>query len=140
MISSPIPLVLQRGQEPRICACTVTSRAVVGSSAIRSFGSQAMATAIITRWAMPPGQLVGEVADPLAGHGMPTRSSRSAARSRAARGQVGVGPEGLDQLAADGERRVEAPTGSWNTMPMSRPRMSGAPGGRRGEVPPPEPT
>ena len=32
----------------------MTSRAVVGSSAISSSGSQARAIAIITRWAMPP--------------------------------------------------------------------------------------
>ncbi len=33
----------------RICACTVTSSAVVGSSAIRRSGSLASAIAIITR-------------------------------------------------------------------------------------------
>ena len=38
----------------RICAWIVTSRAVVGSSAISSRGSQASAIAIITRWRMPP--------------------------------------------------------------------------------------
>ena len=38
----------------RICACTVTSSAVVGSSAIRSFGLQLSAMPIITRWRMPP--------------------------------------------------------------------------------------
>src|SRR6266700_3383289 len=40
----------------RICACTVTSSAVVASSAIRSFGRQATPMAIITRWRMPPEQ------------------------------------------------------------------------------------
>ena len=38
----------------RIWACTVTSRAVVGSSAISTSGSLAIAIAIITRWRMPP--------------------------------------------------------------------------------------
>ena len=38
----------------RICAWIVTSSAVVGSSAIRSLGSQASAMAIIARWRMPP--------------------------------------------------------------------------------------
>jgi hypothetical protein len=38
----------------RICACTVTSRAVVGSSAISSSGLVIRAIAIITRWRMPP--------------------------------------------------------------------------------------
>ena len=38
----------------RICAWIVTSSAVVGSSAIRRRGRQAIAIAIITRWRMPP--------------------------------------------------------------------------------------
>ena len=38
----------------RICFCTVTSSALVGSSAISSFGSQAIAIAIITRCCWPP--------------------------------------------------------------------------------------
>ena len=36
------------------CACTVTSSAVVGSSAISSAGLSAIAIAIITRWRIPP--------------------------------------------------------------------------------------
>ena len=35
-------------------ACTVTSSAVVGSSAMRIRGSSAIAIAIMTRWRMPP--------------------------------------------------------------------------------------
>ena len=38
----------------RIWAWTVTSRAVVGSSAISSAGELSNAMAIITRWRMPP--------------------------------------------------------------------------------------
>ena len=38
----------------RICACTITSSAVVGSSASSTFGSQASAIAIAARWRMPP--------------------------------------------------------------------------------------
>ena len=38
----------------RICACMVTSSAVVGSSAMSNFGLQISAMAIITRWRMPP--------------------------------------------------------------------------------------
>ena len=38
----------------RICACVVTSSAVVGSSAISSAGPSASAMAIITRWRCPP--------------------------------------------------------------------------------------
>ena len=43
-----------RAIRSRICACTVTSSAVVGSSAISTFGSFASAIAIIARWRMPP--------------------------------------------------------------------------------------
>jgi hypothetical protein len=38
----------------RICAWTVTSSAVVGSSATSTRGEQESAMAIITRWRMPP--------------------------------------------------------------------------------------
>ena len=38
----------------RICPCVITSSAVVGSSPIISSGPQASASAIITRWRMPP--------------------------------------------------------------------------------------
>ena len=38
----------------KICAWMVTSRAVVGSSAINTAGRQESAMAIITRWRMPP--------------------------------------------------------------------------------------
>ena len=37
-----------------ICACTVTSSAVVGSSAISTSGLWTSAIAIIARWRMPP--------------------------------------------------------------------------------------
>ena len=37
-----------------ICAWMVTSRAVVGSSAMSRLGLQASIMAIITRWRMPP--------------------------------------------------------------------------------------
>ena len=43
-----------RASRSRICAWIVTSSAVVGSSAIRSFGSQDKAMAIATRCRMPP--------------------------------------------------------------------------------------
>ena len=45
-------------------ACTVTSSAVVGSSAISSVGLRAMAMAIMARWRMPPENWCGIVVDP----------------------------------------------------------------------------
>ena len=50
---------LQFLQQARICACTVTSSAVVGSSAISRSGSLASAMAIITRWRWPPDSWCG---------------------------------------------------------------------------------
>ena len=43
----------------RICAWMVTSRAVVGSSAMMTSGLFAMAMAMTTRWRMPPENLWG---------------------------------------------------------------------------------
>ena len=92
----------------RICACTVTSRAVVGSSAIRSCGPQASAMAMPTRWRMPPDSWCGYWPQP-AGRARGCRPS-AAARWRvagAASGTVEVLAEGLGQLGADLQHRVE---------------------------------
>ena len=52
---SAMPLVrCSRRSRARICACVVTSSAVVGSSAIRMSGSAASASAMPTRWRRPP--------------------------------------------------------------------------------------
>ncbi len=53
MRAVPISLTIER-MRSRIWAWIVTSRAVVGSSAISSCGSQASAMAIMTRCRMPP--------------------------------------------------------------------------------------
>ena len=69
----------------RICAWIVTSSAVVGSSAISSSGAQESAIAIITRWRIPPRELVRDSARRARpGRGCRPRSSSSTARSRAA--------------------------------------------------------
>ena len=55
MISSAMPSRCCKSlSNSRILRCTVTSSAVVGSSAINNCGSQASAMAIITRWRWPP--------------------------------------------------------------------------------------
>ena len=55
MITSAMPRSRDRSfMSLRICAWIVTSSAVVGSSAMMSFGLQESAMAIITRWRMPP--------------------------------------------------------------------------------------
>ena len=63
------------------CACTMTSSAVVGSSAITSFGSHASAIAIITRCFWPPENSWGKSS--ARRDGSPTRSSSSAVRRSA---------------------------------------------------------
>ena len=67
----------------RICACTVTSSAVVGSSAKSSLGPQARAMAMVTRWRMPPDSWWGYSLTRWPGSGMPTDASRAMAVSLA---------------------------------------------------------
>ncbi len=55
MRTSDVPCSRRRSSiSSRICAWIVTSSAVVGSSAISSFGSHESAIAIITRCRIPP--------------------------------------------------------------------------------------
>ena len=68
----------------RICAWIVTSSAVVGSSAISSFGLQASAIAIITRWRMPPEKRCGYSWKRDFAAGMRTFSSRRIVSASAA--------------------------------------------------------
>ena len=64
-----------------IWACVVTSRAVVASSAMSSFGLPASAIAIITRWRMPPDSWCGYSWKRRSGDGIRTwRSSSTACR------------------------------------------------------------
>ena len=67
----------------RIWAWMVTSRAVVGSSAMSREGLAERATAIMARWRMPPESSKGYWSTRRLGLAMPTRSSRWMARSRA---------------------------------------------------------
>ena len=67
----------------RIWACTMTSSAVVGSSASSTFGWQASAIAMDARCRMPPENSCGYRS--AAAAGMPTISSSSPARRRAPR-------------------------------------------------------
>ena len=53
-ISDSPSLARRSSSSLRICAWTMTSRAVVGSSPMTSAGSHARAIAIIARWRIPP--------------------------------------------------------------------------------------
>ena len=68
----------------RICAWIVTSSAVVGSSAIKSVGSHAMAKAIITRCRMPPDSWCGYSHSRCDAAGISTSSSMRSAWASAA--------------------------------------------------------
>ncbi len=85
-------------------ACTITSSAVVGSSAITSRGRQASAIAIITRCFWPPETWCGYA---LARRcGSPTCSSRSFTRPSASRWRhLLVQQDRLGDLLADGAHR-----------------------------------
>jgi hypothetical protein len=72
----------------RICAWMVTSRAVVGSSAIRRSGWQASAMAIMTRWRMPPEKVCGNSLKRRLASGMRTRSKMRSASALAARSSM----------------------------------------------------
>ncbi len=76
-----------RRSRSRICACTVTSSAVVGSSAISSAGLQASASAIITRWRMPPDIWCGySLSAPVGGRDLARSSSMAQGLRRPRRG------------------------------------------------------
>ena len=66
-----------------IWACTETSSAVVGSSATISWGSAARASAITTRWRMPPENWWGKWSMRCSGAGMPVSPNKRMARWRA---------------------------------------------------------
>ena len=107
MMAAPLAAFSSRIRS-RICACRVTSSAVVGSSAISSVGSQASAIAIITRWRMPPESLCGYSSMRFSGEGMCTRRKQlDGAVARGAARAAAVAQDRLDDLVADGEARIE---------------------------------
>src|SRR5438874_5790096 len=69
----------------RICACVVTSSAVVGSSAISSAGRQDSAIAIMARWRRPPLSWWASWSTRRSGEDTPTRRRISIVFSRACR-------------------------------------------------------
>ncbi|CPU62294.1 Protein of uncharacterised function (DUF1602) [Mycobacteroides abscessus] len=64
----------------------MTSSAVVGSSATRSFGSHARACAIIARWRCPPESWCGYASNRRSGSGISTSRRSSIARFFASAG------------------------------------------------------
>ena len=84
MSTSPMPISsCSSSRSFSTSACTVTSSAVVGSSATMMSGFMASAMAIMTRWRWPPENWCGYLCIDASGSGMPTRRIRSSARSSA---------------------------------------------------------
>ena len=110
----------------RIWAWMVTSRAVVGSSAMRRLGSLARAIAIITRCRSPPGELVriGARASSPARRAPPARATRGstgrAAAAESPRWRKRVSPSCLSTVC----RGLSEDMGSWKIMPISSPRTA----------------
>ena len=92
---------------PRICASTITSSAVVGSSAIRTFGSRTSASAIMIRCRIPPENSCGYCLKRVGG--IPIPASASSERRRISFVvEVGlVGAERLEEVRLDRLQRVE---------------------------------
>ncbi len=108
----------------RICACVVTSSAVVGSSAIRTRGPQASAVAIIARCRSPPLSWNAYSSTRRSGLGIPTCRRRSIARSRAPRASRPRWSWIVSIIwfptVWTGLKEV---IGSWKTSPISPPRI-----------------
>ena len=86
----------------------VTSSAVVGSSAISSFGSQDSAIAIATRWRMPPDSWCGILRQALLRRGNADRGQQlDGAPGRRRDVELEMLLQCFDQLRADGEHRIE---------------------------------
>src|SRR6476620_4092641 len=123
----------------RICFWMVTSSAVVGSSAISSLGSQAIAIAIITRCCWPPDNCDGNESMRRSGSGMPTSRSRSTARLRAARPDM---PMCSRSTSSSCQPTVNTGfsdvIGSWKIIEMSAPRsLRSSPSGSATRLRPP---
>ncbi len=92
----------------RTWAWIVTSSAVVGSSAMITSGSLAIAIAIITRWRMPPENSCGKASARSAACGMPTSVEQlDAPLARRLPRDVVVDADGLGELVADRVDRRE---------------------------------
>ena len=112
-----------RASSSRICAWMVTSSAVVGSSAISSFGSLARAAAIITRWRCPPDSWCGKAASRASASGKPARVSNSTTRAWSAAPASGwcrvTASLTWRPMLCSGLSEV---IGSWKTIPATPPR------------------
>ena len=113
----------RRESRSSICACTATSSAVVGSSAIRSSGSAATAIAIIALCLWPPESRNGYAAAFASGSPMPVSANSPTALAQAcflSKPRCRVSTSAIcAPIVITG---LSAVIGSWNTMPILLPR------------------
>ena len=126
MSSSPVPVRSWISLiSSRIWRWIVTSRAVVGSSAMSSFGLQLSAIAIITRWRMPPDSSCGYCLTRRSGVEMPTSARALTVMSLAADFATSWWSRTASMIwspiVRTGFRLV---IGSWKIIAISPPRMS----------------
>ena len=106
-----------------IAAWVVTSSPVVGSSATRSAGEQASASAIITRWHMPPESSNGYAAYRRSGSGICTCASSSIARRLTSPRPTLAWRSSTSPIwRPTGRIGLSAVRGFWKIMESSRPR------------------
>ncbi len=114
----------RRRRSSRIAACTVTSRAEVGSSAIRTLGFRAVAMAIMTLCAIPPDRWKGYRPTTSSGSGSPICARMSRLRLRASCLDTGRWAVMISSTCSPTESTGFRPVaGSWNTMAISLPRI-----------------
>ena len=115
---------LRRSMRARISAWIVTSSAVVGSSQMRSRGSQASAMAMTTRWRMPPDSSCGYCVSRRSGSGMRTIRMSSSARARAASRDSPLWTRNPSvSWRSTVKTGLSEVIGSWKIMPISLPRI-----------------
>ena len=123
MTAAPCSLHRRLSSE-MICAWIDTSSAVVGSSATISRGSPASASAMTTRWRMPPENWCGYWSRRSSAAGMPVSWSSRIARRRASAALsdrcVWIVSISCWPMVYSGSSEV---SGSWKMAPIERPRI-----------------
>ena len=105
--------------------CVVTSRPVVGSSAMSRAGSQAIAMAIMTRWHIPPDSSCGYASSRFPASRISTVSSSPSARMRASVALRGRCARSASAICSPTVRiGLSAPRGFWKIMETAAPRMA----------------
>ncbi len=105
-------------------ACTVTSRALVASSAMRRRGLAAIAIAIMTRWRMPPLSSCGYWSYTRSPSRMPTSSKLWSTTARASAGDRSECVRSTSRTCRPTRKTgFKTDIGSWKIIEMAAPRV-----------------